>query len=442
MAGTHDTDQPHPTSALNREQFLRRVGRGTAAVTAVLTMPAALASGVAHAAGPTAGTRTLNVTWYSNVTPLKQWQTVLHGFAAHTGAHVNYIPLPSVFGDWVQKLTTGLSAGYTGYDVLWLDDFMTATFSKAGWLEPLDTRLPSSLPRTATPALVQTSTRDGHLYRMPGIADDVLFFYRKDLLARAGLTVPRTWQEIVKVGKALTKGGRYGLGFAGKNGNTELFNELCYWMGQAGASPLHLKTPAARHTLRFIHDMLYTHKIMPPDTVTNDYTSLLAAFQDGRIAMWPVWDSLLGAALQGNATIPRGALAISTPPHGPVDNSTITGAGGWSISKYSPNKDLAAQFLQYVTTDAQEARIALCGYSPARTSALSIPSVVRTLPQATYLSRYAKLNLTRNRPLGAQAQRVSDALESAVNGYLNNQTTLDVAINNAQQQMDQIQQNG
>ena len=171
------------------------------------------------------------------------------------------------------------------------------------------------------------------------------------------------------------------MGFAGKNGNTELFNELCYWMGQAGASPLHLKTPGARTTLQFIYDMLHTHKILPPETVTNDYTSLLAAFQDGRIAIWPVWDSLLGASLQGNTKIAKGALAIGVPPRGPVNSSTITGAGGWAISKYSPNKDLAAKFIEYVTTDRQEAAIAQCGYSPARTSALSLASVAKLLPQ-------------------------------------------------------------
>ncbi len=417
MTSTHGADEPRPSTPLNREQFLRRVGIGAAGVAAATVAPGVVSSSVARAA--TAAT-TLNVTWYSKVTPIKPWQTVLNGFGRQQGVKVNYIPLPSVFADWVQKLTTGLSSGYTGYDVLWLDDFMTATFSTAGWIEPLDARLPASLPKTATPALVQTSTFKGHLYRMPGIADDVLFFYRKDLFDKAGLGVPRTWADVVKAGKALTKGGRYGLGFAGKNGNTELFNELCYWMGQAGATPLQITSPAARRTLQFIHDMLNTSKIMPPDTVTNDYTTLLAAFQDGRIAMWPVWDSLLGAALQGNAKLPKGALAIGDPPRGPVNNSTITGAGGWAISKYSPNKDLAAKFIEYVTTDAAEAQIALCGYSPARTSTLSVGSVVKQLPQDPYLSSYAKKNLTRNRPLTAQAQRISDAVEATINQYLNN----------------------
>ena len=424
---------------LSRERFLRQAGQATVALGAAGVLSGAVGPALAHAA-PSAA-RTLNVTFYSNVTPLRPWQEVLDGFAKQEGVRVNYIPVPSVFGDWVQKFTTALSTGYTGYDILWIDDFMTATFGTAGWLEPLEGRLPKGLPATATPALVQTSTYNGHLYRMPGIADDVLFFYRKDLFDKAGLGQPRTWQDLIKAGKALTKGGRYGMGFAGKNGNTELFNELCYWMGQAGASPLHLKTPGARTALQFIYDMLHTHKILPPETVTNDYTSLLAAFQDGRIAIWPVWDSLLGASLQGNTKIAKGALAIGVPPRGPVNSSTITGAGGWAISKYSPNKDLAAKFIEYVTTDRQEAVIAQCGYSPARTSTLSLASVTKLLPQDPYLASYAKLNLPRNRPLAAQAQRISDATESVINQYLNKQLTLDAAITQAQQQIDQIQQN-
>ena len=441
MADRHDhqEDRSRRPGAVSREQFLRQVGQGTVAVGAPASWPGR--SLPRFRTPPLPPAQALNVTFYSNVTPVAPWQGVLDGFAKQEGVRVNYVPVPSVFGDWVQKFTTALSTGYTGYDILWIDDFMTATFGTAGWLEPLESRLPKGLPATATPALVQTSTYNGHLYRMPGIADDVLFFYRKDLFDKAGLGAPRTWQDLVKAGKALTKGGRYGLGFAGKNGNTELFNELCYWMGQAGASPLHLKTPGARTALQFIYDMLHTHKILPPETVTNDYTSLLAAFQDGRIAIWPVWDSLLGASLQGNTKLPKGALAIGVPPRGPVNSSTITGAGGWAISKYSPNKDLAAKFIEYVTTDRQEAAIARCGYSPARTSTLSLASVAKLLPQDPYLASYAKLNLPRNRPLAAQAQRISDATESVINQYLNKQLTIDAAIEQAQQQIDQIQQN-
>ena len=154
----------------------------------------------------------------------------------------------------------------------------------------------SQADRAAVPAAsLRLGTYNNHLYRVPANLGLPIFYYRKDLFDKAGLTVPRTWNDIVTAGIKLTKGGRYGIGFAGKNGNTQLFNELCYWMGQAGADPLHMKTKGARTTLQFIHDMLFKYKILPPDTVTADYTSLLAAFEDGRFAMWPTFDGFMEA---------------------------------------------------------------------------------------------------------------------------------------------------
>jgi hypothetical protein len=56
-----------------------------------------------------------------------------------------------------------------------------------------------------------------------------------------------------------------------------------------------------------------------------------------------------------------------------------------------------------------------------------------------YLALYIKEHIPHPRPLSAQTQRLSDAIESAINPYLNNQISLDTAVNEAQQKIDQIQ---
>jgi len=485
---TTDTTTDNAPSTTSRSHFLRQAGLGAAGLALTGALPAALNPGRAHAALSFAN-GSLNVSYWTNVVPKKYLQAVFDGFAKQNNVSVKYNALPAVFGDDVQKLTTALSSGYTGYDVLWLDDFMTGTFSTAGWLEPLavcrrervfardsalggrfeaETRtadailpfhstinevvkllsdrllegtIPSEIQKSVPPATIKLSTYNGHLYRMPGNAGDVIFFYRKDLFDQAGLSVPKTWADIVKAGKALTKGGRYGIGFAGKNGNTELFNEMCYWMGQAGADPLHLKTSGARAALKFVYDMLNTYKIMPPDTVTADYTSLQTAFLDSRFAMWPVWDGFYGAFQADPKMSKPGKLAISVPPRGPVNNTSITASWGWAISKYSKNKDLAAKFIRYATQSTPEELLVKTGSAPARTSVLSIPSVEKTLRQAPYLALYARQNLTHSRPITGQAQRISDAFETVVNQYLNKKISLDDTINQGQQRIDQILQN-
>jgi len=427
--------------AINRGRFLQRAGLVGAGGVAGSLLPGALNPGQAHAALSFTSSG-LNVTYWPNVAHVEYLKKVFNGFGAAHGLKVNYIQLPAAFGDVVQKMTTYLTSGYTGIDVLWLDDFMTGTFSTAGWLLPLENLVSKATQDAVSPATLKLSTYNGHLYRVPGNAGDVIFFYRKDLFDKAGLGVPQTWADIVKAGKALTKGKQYGIGFAGKNGNTELFNEMSYWMGQADADPLHLRTPAARTTLKFVWDMLNTWKIMPPETTAADYTSLQAAFQDGRFAMWPVWDGFVGSFEANTKFWGNGKkVAIALPPKGPANNKTITAAWGWSISKYAVNKDMAAKFIEYAAAAQQEKSLTYTGSAPARLSVLSEPEMQKNLPSAKYLEMYGKENILHRRLITGQAQRISDAFEAVVNQYLNKQIDLDTAIKQGQQRIDDVQAN-
>ena len=114
---------------------------------------------------------------------------------------------------------------------------------------------------------------------------------------------------------------------------------------------------------------------------------------------------------------------------------------GWAVSKYSKNQDIAMKFVQYASSFKSERLLSFTGSQPARTALLSDPAVVKVLPQDTYLARYAREVTIRSRPITAQAQRISDALEQVINQYLNGQLSLNDAINQSQQQIDQIQQN-
>lgn len=430
------TDHPNLHS---RGHFLRQVGLGAAGVTLGAALPRLGDPGTAHAAVSFAS-GTLNVSYWSTVTPKKTFLDLLNRFATQHGLRVVFNPEPAAFGDYVQKYTTYLSSGYTGLDAMWIDDFSVATWGTAGWLEPLEARVPHASVAAVLPASIKASTYNGHLYRLPANLAVVIFFYRKDLFAKSGLSVPRTWQDVVRAGQKLTTGGRYGIGMAGKNGETQLFNELAYYIGQSGGSLLQLKTPAARKGLQFMYDLIHTYKIAPPDTVTADYTSLQASFEDGRIAMWPVWDGFYGA-FQATPKL-AGKIAIGLPPRGPANNHTISGYWGWAISKYSKNKDIAAKFIEFASSEQSEAILAQTGSTPGRVAALSDPAVTRILKQAPYLVEYAKANLPRARPLTAQTQRISDAIEAVINQYLNKQLSLDAAISQAQARIDQIQGNG
>jgi multiple sugar transport system substrate-binding protein len=446
MARTHIMTSSSQSDTMSRGDLLHQAGLGVAALTAGTVLPGLLNAGTAHAA-VSFSQGTLNVMyWYVPAAQEQRLRSVFDGFGQQHGLRVKYSSEPQSYPDFVTKITSYLSSGYSGLDAIWQDDFTTPAFARAGWLEPLEHVIPRESVAAIAPEVIKGSTYNGHLYRVPGYAGAVLFFYRKDLLDKEGLHAPRTWQELVQAGKRLTKGGRYGIGIAGKNGTTELFNEIAYYMGQAGGHPLHLKTKAARTALKFIFDMVHTYKIAPPDTPTADYTTLTTSFQQGRIAMWPVWGGILSQFLPNAKPQSKiaggGTVAVALPPRGPVNNTTIADSWGWTISKFSKNKALAAKFIAYATSPRAEATLALNGVAPARVAVLSDPKVQQAVPVARYLAVYDKLHLPHPRPLTPQTQRLSDAIEASVNKYLNHQIGLDAAINEAQQKIDQIQRLG
>lgn len=420
-------------SDLSRRSFLRQ-SAGLAA--AGLVLP-----GLLEACGgnTSSASQALNVSYQTNVSPMRDLQALFNGYKQQYGTAITYLQEPAVFSDTVQKLTTYLSSGYTGLDVLWIDDFMTATFSNANWLAPLDSAIAANDFSAVAPAQLKLSTYNGHHYRLPANFGTVMFYYRKDLFDKAGLSVPTTWDEVISAGQQLTKQGVYGIGLAGRNGSGELFNEMTYWMGQAGASPLHMDTTGSRQALQFVYDLIHRYKIAPPDTATAGYTNLLTSFQNGLLAMWICWDGFYNS-IKTAPPFANFQIGVAHPPKGPVDNGTIIANWGWAISKYSKNQAAAAKFIEYVTSQSSEMTLAKTGNTPARTDALSNPGLAQSLPQASFLSDYVQNVPLHYRPVVAQAQRVSDAFEQVVNKYLNNQLDLESTISQAQQAIDQAQQ--
>ena len=428
------------SSVMSRRQLFRHAGQGAAGIAAGLALPEFLAAcGGSSGGGTGSSSQPLTVVYWTNVNPQQDLQAVFNGFSKKYNVKVNYFQLPQVFGDDVQKMTTYLSSGYSGLDVLWLDDFMTATFSNAGWLAPLDNVSQENFSAIA-PAQLNLSTYNGHRYRLPANFGSVIFFYRQDLFDKEGISVPTTWDELVQAGLKLTKNGVYGIGLAGKNGNTELFNEMSYWMGQAGADPLHMDTPGGRQALQFVYDLLHRYKIAPPDTVTADYTSLQTSFENGKLAMWITWDGIYANVDRFPTVAKNYKLGVAHPPKGPQNNGTIIANWGWAINKYSKNQDMAAKFIDYAASLSSEVLLANTGNTPSRTAALSDPGVQKALIQVKYLADYVQNVNLHYRPITARAQRVSDAFEQVVNKYLNNQLSLDATISQGQQAVNQAMQ--
>jgi multiple sugar transport system substrate-binding protein len=423
--------------SVSRNTFLQRAGLSAAAVAAGAALPELLTSQQTHAAAP-AASNVLNV-YYWGDTPKHDFKRIFTGFNGGPGWSVSYTPEISDYNSSVQKLTTYLSSGFTGIDALYVDEYMIASFAAAGWLEPLETLLPHESITSVAPFGIKLGTFNGHLYRLPGYAGGMVWFYRTDLFKKAGLQVPTTWDEVVKVGKALSTGGRHGLGIVGKS--SYLYSDFMWYVQQAGGDAYHLTSAAARATLKFWYDCLNTWKIMPPDTLAQDQTTIAAAFEDGRIAMvgdwsgnWPTFASAVGS---------KGKFNIALPPRGPKNNRSLADSWGWCIPKFSKNKAMAAKFIEYATSPAVEVETAVvAGTSPARVALLNNAQVQKAVPWANWLYKYNTSNLMQARSINPQSSRLGLAFASGIDPYLQGQTSLDTAVSQTQTSFNRILNGG
>uniref|UniRef100_UPI002634D124 extracellular solute-binding protein n=1 Tax=Paraburkholderia sp. TaxID=1926495 RepID=UPI002634D124 len=114
-----------------------------------------------------------------------------------------------------QRATTDITTGSGQFDVMTIGAYETPQWGKRGWLAPI-TNLPASydlndVVKTAREGL----SYNGSLYALPFYVESSMTYYRKDLFAAKGLTMPDqpTYDQIQQFADKLTDkaNGMYGI---------------------------------------------------------------------------------------------------------------------------------------------------------------------------------------------------------------------------------------
>jgi ABC-type glycerol-3-phosphate transport system substrate-binding protein len=107
----------------------------------------------------------------------------------------------------IELATIALSSKSDTPDIVYASDTTFQTFVKNGWFRPLDDlweKHKDAFNLADFPASVLDAYRyDGHLYVMPHTLNTMMFFYRKDILDKAGKAPPTTIAGYRDLAKAL-----------------------------------------------------------------------------------------------------------------------------------------------------------------------------------------------------------------------------------------------
>ncbi len=364
--------------------------------------------------------------------------------ARHPTQRVTPIYLPDDADDQYAQLVANLQAHSSVYDVMSLDVIWTAEFASNGWITPVD---PGVIPagQFLRPA-VETATYQSHLYAVPFTSNAEVLYYRKDILAAAGLGPPRTWAQLAHDAASLRSRYHidgYGGQFQSYEGLTVNFAEAVQSAGGSllSANGPAVDTPQARQALSFLVSGFHRGWIPHAALSWNEEASR-RAFEAGTLLFLVNWPYVYGeASVPGPGNVVAGKFGVTTLPglHGP--GSSTLGGANLAISAYSRHPATALAFIRFLTSQASERYILIhSALPPVWTSLYSQPALVRKFPFLPVL-RQAILT-ARPRPALVDYNQFSLAISSAVHGALAQRTTVDSTLAQLSAELRQILRSG
>ena len=215
-------------------------------------------------------------------------------------------------------------------------------------------------------------------------------FIRKDWLAKAGLQAPKTWAELVEVGKALTGGGKWGYMFGASktqlNQVETIFQPHIHGRGGRildASDKAVFNDEIGIRSYQFLADCVHKHRITPAQVIAMTYDDVTDAFKAGRVAM--IQEGAHRFTDIANA-IGRENLEIAKVPSDDPNRPSPTIVTGWGmgIPRGSKHPDAAWEHIKYwISAEAQEINARMAGTLPSRKSVMKLPFF--QTPEAAHL---------------------------------------------------------
>jgi len=289
------------------------------------------------------------------------------------------IPWTSIF----EKLLIDFASGTSNYDVVLHSLSTTPTYIKAGYFEPLDKYFQNpdliDMEKFDLEDIPESlrSEYDGKLYYLPYITFPHILFYRKDVLEKAGLDVPKTMEEYLNTVKAVhnPEKGLYGTciqGLRGTGAGMGVYNWYPFFFSWGGkvinGNQLGYASSAGIESLKFFKELL---NYSPPDAINYGAGQASEAMMGGDVALMIQNADHFARMDDPSRSKVVGKIAYAPLPKGPSGQS-IALAGVWNISitKFSHNKELAFRYITYLLSKDSMPIFAKAGGVPPRYSIL------------------------------------------------------------------------
>jgi sorbitol/mannitol transport system substrate-binding protein len=284
----------------------------------------------------------------------------------YPGIHVKFATYTE--GDLRAAIEKDVSTHSNSFNVIMIGPYETPLFAKNGWLENLSTQFiakdPSYGAGDLLPPIAKSLSYKGDLYAVPFYGESSMMFYRKDLFAKAGLTMPAhpTWAQIQGFAAKLNKPGQVSgiclRGLAGWGDNMASLDTVVNTFGgqwfDMNWKP-QLTSPAFVKATNFYVNLV--RKYGEPGAANDSFNQLLTLYGQGKCAMW--YDATVAAT--SIASNYKSMYANTGYALAPVN---LTKSSGWlwtwalGIPKGVANSADAWKFVSWATSKDYDSLVA------------------------------------------------------------------------------------
>ena len=323
--------------------------------------------------------KTITIVWEAGLQSLDPLNFSGPKWEQLTGCKVKVVEVPTA--EMFTKIMQEYRAGTGAYDALnvipaWMPDLV-----QAGALENLESYVDKYAFREELKTIAPTyrdnqMTVNGKIYGFPDDGDVFLFYYRKDIFARADLqqafkakynydlAVPKTWKQFDEIGSFLTEAlkseGVYGASFFREPPYTMfMFQERFRVEGGRFFDAQTMKATVNNAIgVKAFTEMRNENRFMPPGVEKFGFVENLAVFLDGKSAMtvsWPPYGRFAAGYLSEEkalAWVPKskiaGKVGYALPPGG---HPQLAAGFALSVASSSKQKEQAYLFIQWLNSE-------------------------------------------------------------------------------------------
>jgi multiple sugar transport system substrate-binding protein len=345
----------------------------------------------------------------------------------HPDEKVEVKELPEDADAQRQQMVQNAQNKSDAFSVLNMDVVWTSEFAANQWITQIPEDKIPDLSKLI-PATVETAKYRDKLYGVPITSDGGLLYYRSDLLTKAGVQPPKTWDEMLaaclKVQALPEAKGMscYSGQFEKYEGLTVNFSEAINSAGgvvvDKDGKP-NVNTPEALAGLTELTNGFKTGAI-PKAAITYKEEESRRAFQEGKLLFlrnWPYVYALAGKTDGSSKIVGKFGVAPLPGKTGPGVSSL--GGHDYAISAFAKNKATAVDFINFMASvERQKANIQATSQAPTQAALYDDPELVKAFPYLTPLK--ASILGAQPRPKVVKYGDVTAAIQSAAYDALKN----------------------